>query len=589
MSRFSFPLAVAATGLLFATVVLLPHLLQRTGEDGERFQGIEIMGIDAETYYAARERDTAEGFPRAANAWYADLKDEIAMQPALPEWVIATSGKFVGLSPLMALVISKGVFALLLVVVMTGFLASVAGGPESERAARFRASHKWTALVAVAVLLFAGSVLSAPWDLPTFLRDPSFSYGGFLRFGRPINPQWSTAFFFLTLWLLASWMQERRSWKVVLASLATVANLYAYVYAWNYIGLVAVLLLWWYAWKRDWRRVRDLLLFGLIFLLLGIPYFLNLWQLLHHPWYPASAMRQGLAPRHTPVIGAWLIALLVASFASKRVWTSTWPLLPVVAVSGLVAINHQVITGQYLVPHHYHWYFIHPLGVMIAFALLFALAARSLPRTLTQVALTLVFVLSFAFGWTVQVREYALQRQYWLDRQATAPVLKFLAEHTTPGTVVFATKDAALREYIVIYTPADVYSSQSGNLGLVSHERVEDALFFDLWLAGLSHEDAEARFLTDLTYDVSSRLFAIYYRERGGGITDVPKDILQREAAAYRRYARLSFEEKFRRYPMRLAVFVPGDEWTPELRTLKDSGTVVYDRDGYAVVSFVSR
>ncbi len=134
--------------LLFAAAVLLPHVLQRFDTEYP-FRGMEIMGTDAENYYAARVRDIADGFPSLGNAYYADLKDTPSVQPPLPEWIIATISRILHLDPVFGFVFCKGLFAFLLTIAMIGAFASMTGMP-------------WLSLVAVSVLLFANALLNAP-------------------------------------------------------------------------------------------------------------------------------------------------------------------------------------------------------------------------------------------------------------------------------------------------------------------------------------------------------------------------------------------------------------------------------------------
>ncbi len=567
MTLFRWVLLMSACA--FAGAVLLPHGLQRLDREYP-FQGIEIMPGDQEHYYAVRVREVIDGFPEVANAYFASPKDQPPLQPALPEFLIARVIQLLGLDVVPGFVFMKGLSSMLLFAAFTAFFCTLSGRP-------------WESLLAVAGLLFAGSALHAPWDIIPFLTDTNFSID-FLRFARPVNPQWSALLFLLALTSLASWMKERRAWKTILAGGLTAALLYSYVYAWTYLGVTVALLFLWYVLRRDWMRVRDLLFFGCAFLLLGIPYLLNFRELLQHPWYAATAARQGLAEKRGLVFGVWSLLFPLLAFLSRRWWPQCFPLLIALAASGLLALNQQVITGLYLVPHHYHWYFVQPLAGITALLLFYEWGGRLLPSGKRRIGFSIVLLLTISFGLLQQWKAYPTVRAAWGERQHLAPLFAFLQGQTQPGVSVFATEAAGgVRDFTPIYTAADVTFAGHAPLFLTSFERTRDAFFLDLWLQGLAPEDAEERFLTDLRLDVSSRLHAIYYREALGGFERIPDDLLMEHAAAYRAYVPLSLEEKLQRSPMDFAVFSSDDPETEALKLLREAGSTVYTDQKYSV------
>lgn len=571
--HFPFLVASLSVSFLFALAVLLPHILQRF-DRAYPFQGVVIMPLDQEDHYAARVREITDGFVTAANVFYDAPKDQPYLFPPLPEWTVAKLGQLLRIDPVRAFVVGKALNAFLLPLSFLGFLVSVSKRP-------------WESLLSVVIFLFAGSVLSTPWNFFAFLQGTA-DYG-FLRFARPINPLWTATWFFLALTLISSWLQKRSVWKVLVAACCTAILLHSYIYAWTYIGVSLFLLFLWFLWRHDWQRCRDLLLFACVWLFLGIPYFLNLIVALQHPWYAETAVRFGLVPKRTPVIGVWIMFFLLLSGFSGRLWKGSWPLLPALSVSGLFVLNQQLLTGQYLVPHHYHWYFIHPLASMFTVLAALSLLARLLVRLhLWRGTLyTLAFIFSLSFGFLQQERAYRMERGVWGERQQFAPVLGELSARTQPGVVVYATPMSALRNLIPVYTSADVYTAANADNYLTPHERARAAFFFDLWLQGVTPQAAQERFYADLRWSVGSRIYSIYYRELLGDYDKIPDDIVAEHVEAYRKYNALSLEEKLRLYPLHLLVLTPHDQLTPHLQALKERGQTLYEQDGFMVVSLV--
>ncbi len=567
-NRSLFVLATFGLGLLFAAAVLLPHALQRFDLEYP-FRGIAIMGTDAENYYAARVRDIADGFPSLGNAYYADLKDTPSVQPPLPEWIIATISRILHLDPVSGFVFCKGLFAFLLTIAMVGAFASISGMP-------------WLSLVAVSVLLFANALLNAPWDLFAILRGELSP--GFLRFSRPINPQWPVFLFFTTLWILSSWIQDRRLWKIVAVACTTLLMLYSYVYAWTYMGATLALLLVYFAVRRDRVRLYDLMLLGTLCVLGGLPYFLHVFSILHHPWYAESAMRQGLVPSRHIVLGAWALLFLPLSIGTRRLFPKIWPLLPALAFGGLLALNQQVITGSALVPHHYHWYFIQPLVSVVLLVTVFVLLLRLVPAKVFSPLLSLVLLCSVAFGFFQQWDIYQVQRKQWGELQGTADLFEFLREHTKPGIVVGGAREGFIDDYVPIYTSADAYATLYANLFLVSRQRAQDAFFFRLWMNDTTPAEAEKRLLADLRSDLSSALHAIYYREAKEDMRAIPDSEVTEVADAYYRYYALSLDQKLKLHRLDMVVIERADKETSAVRAIRVIGKEIYEDDRFTVV-----
>ena len=312
------------------------------------------MATDAETHYAVRYREILDGHPELGNAYISAPKDQPPIQPPIPEWTLAMLSRLTPFEPAFDFILLKALCAFV-VFMVAFFLANAITNQRRE------------SLVAVTVMLFAAAAVSAPWNLLEVLSSGSFAVFSWLRFARPVNPLWTMPWVYLTIFFLSKWVRKPKVLWIVLASLTTSLLLYAYFYAWTYLLTVVGLLFLWYAWHKDRRRILHILLFFGIFALLGSVYFLHLAELTQHPWYLVTSRRQGLIPSREPVMGVWMIALLLLAIFGKRIaWKEQWPLVIALAFGGLIAMNQQLITGQHLFPEHYHWYFVQPLGTLLA-------------------------------------------------------------------------------------------------------------------------------------------------------------------------------------------------------------------------------
>ncbi len=577
MQRGSAPVAgssglpLAATAILaviFATAVMLPSILQRT-DRLYPFRGVDILGPDAEVYYAARVREVYDGFPSLGNTFYSAPKDQPYLQPPFPEDTIAMTGKALGMDAVAAFFLFKVILSIAVFFAIAGLLLSVTGQP-------------WTAVLATTAVLFGGALLSAPWDLPHFLF-PSSSAFDFLRFSRAVNPQWSGTFFFLCLFSLSVWIRTKRRIPLCIGALFAAVLVYSYVYAWSYIFATVGLLTLWYAARREWHRLTDLVIFWAVTGVLSLPYFVHLVTTSGHPWYTESTQRLGLVLRHGPVVfGVWLAVFIGLSFASKRLWPRTWPLLPAAALAGLIALNQHIITGHYIVPHHYHWYFIQPMASMFAAACALTMAGKFVRGRAAVVSGSLLVLAAITCAGIQQRGAYLQVRDLWGSLQLAAPVLEYVRDNLHAGQVVYS-EDVHILNEVAVMTSADVYYSTNANLALTPTERTRFIYFFGLWLEDLSPDQAAIEFPTTRRWSLGSRLHDIYYREAAGDYNRMPDSDVEKNIALYRAFVQLPLKDKLSRYPLTAVITTPHDEKNTVWSAFLSCSSEVFRENGYAV------
>lgn len=548
---------------------MLPSLFQRF-DRRYPYQGIHILGPDAEVYYAARVREVYDGFPTLGNTFFSAPKDQPAMQPPLPEQTIAFAGKLAGMDALGAFLASKAVLAVAVFLAFAWLLFVITGRP-------------WVSLLAAVAALQAGALLAAPWDAPLFLRPQSASFE-FLRFSRAVNPQWTVTFFLIELALAGWWIRRNKRLPILLAAVFSFTLVYSYVYAWTYFFTVMGLLTLWYLFKRDMRRIADLVFFWAIVGVVSTPYLMHLWVLTHHPWYAESSRRLGLVLRYgPPVLGVWSAVFIGFAAASRRVWPKTWPLLPAVALAGLIAFNQHLVTGHFIVPHHYNWYFIQPLASIIACAYVLSIIPQTWMRPKTAVLLGVFAVTSATMVAAVQQRvAYRGVADFWGRMQAAAPVIRYASKTLRAGQVVYS-QDVNILNQIPIYGSADVYHAGNANLALSPDERSRFVYFFDLWLQGVTPDQAARDFRSIRRWMLSSRMHAIYYREAAGDYANIPDDEVDAAVVAYREFYRLPLKDKLTRYPLTAVITTPGDPANPAWSQFLGCSREVFAENGYAI------
>lgn len=576
-----FPYAVCAVALIFSVVSVLPHILQRLDNDYP-FQGIEMTLHDAEGHYTARVREVYDGYPRIANLVVAFPKDQASLVPSLPERVIAGIGKLLFLDAARALVFSKFYLAFALAICMTAFLCVLTKRP-------------WESLLAVTALLFVGALLGSPWDVKKWILLDFQSFPP-LRFTRPTSPLWHSTIFFAVLVLLSSWVSKRERILMVLAGVLTSVLLYSSVYAWTTVGAIMSVLFVWYLWKRDRAHVKDMLIFAGVFLLLGIPYYLNLWEAMHHAGYFDTARRFGFIPSRMPMFSAWLTLFLVFTLLTKKFLPAALPFVAALSIGGVIALNEQVLSGMYIMNHHYHWYFTGPVAQLFCVVFVLVLLQRCIAFVLGAPAgrpyvpllkkwgTVLLLILGVSFGVHQQTRAYLSHRESTGQEQLLAPLIQFLSENAEKGKAMLIVGEDDIHFLLLSYTSVELTGGTKAGAYLQTDAQVRDSLFLDLWAGGLTSADAEIRFFSDLRDFFGKGLHGIYYRELLGEGDYIPEEELQALVVAYRQYYALPLEEKIRTHGLGSILILPDAKETAALESLRKAGVPVYEEGGYTVI-----
>ncbi len=516
------------------------------------FRGVILEGTDAEYHYAARVREVQDGFWFTSNVYYGDHKDQPYLQPPVPEWAVALLAKLFHLGAANAIRFSQFIFGALVIFVMMGCFSEISG------------RRRWS-IFAVSIFLLTGIPFLSWYTFYHIL------FGGqgmleFLPFSRPINPQWSGLLFYGALWASTRWYRTGSRMALAWAAIGMALSFYSYIYIWtlylSFMGLLGAYSLF----CKEYRRVKDLTIFFLALFLAAFPYVLNAIRASRNPWYQETVMRLGLVHGRTPVVGSIVLILLILPWlfwgrlGKNRVGVAS------LAWASLIVLNQQLVTGVSVVPAHYHWYFIKPITGILCTILFGSWVGdliwknnSSLYRWRFPLA-TIVVLVAFFWGGMYQYRSYQFARIFWTDQQKAAGVLQRMNQERGKRIIVYA--DGFLRDLIPIYTSADVYTATNAFSYFSSDDRARAAYFFDLWLQGISAEEAAQTLPTARRAELSSHLHAIYYHAATGANQNIPDQEVGEAVQVYARFLRLPLSEKLHLYPLTDLVFQ---------KTLKDS------------------
>lgn len=557
----SYPVVLVCMALLFGGTCILPNLWQRTDAQYP-FQGIEALGADQEHVYAVRIREVMDGHWMLGDVYHAQ-KDLPYLQPPLPEWIMGGMGVLFGWEIGTVILVSKMLFGALLFFVIALFWTRMTQRP-------------WMALLATSAVLFSWFLFASPGIFLDAMRGLPLGQD-FARFSRLTNPQFSMMLFFLALYGVAGWLLGKGRRSLALAAVVTGLSFYAYPYTWSYLLVVFGLLLFWSLVRKEWSHVKDLALAGVIVGIFAVPFVWHMASVSQLPAYAELAQRFGLVASHAPVGGVWMVLFLLTALCAGSRISRASRLLIALAVGAMVVMNQQVLTGKVIVPHHYHWYFIQPLAVM-TLILAASVLYRQYVRVFGSVLLGIFLVATVYWGMRYQQDAYRAQRSLWGEMQQVAGVFQFL--NTLSQPTVYA--DDLVGSIIPVFTDANMSFAGAANVScLCSFELIRDSYFLELWLKGVTAEEAARTFPTTARGSVSAKLYGLYYRESQGAYEAIPDEAIAETVRAYRAYAVAPLAEKLRRSPTDIIVRAKAAPSTAQLRAVLARGALVYQDAWY--------
>gem|GEM_PF-2073108 len=314
--------------------------------------------------------------------------------------------------------------------------------------------------VFTASFIILGSNLLNSTDLLNFydLRELfklGFAHPDFLIFSRPVNPQFSSIILFVYLHILLTAVR-RRTWKWI-CILTVIHGLSFYVYFFTYAFITAVQTVWLGIYLL--RKEKEMFIrFSACFfgaLLIGVPQFINFYNLFHHPYY--STMMIDLASyTHTPHISLRGMALLLVcivfailySRKNKSIHIEAYFIVALVATCFLVR-NEHVVMGIDMQYFHFERYMFDPIFMITLAFLLNEFLIKKHDKY--HYLLIVMSILPVANASLIQYRMYQQSLPAAHFSQKYIPTLECLEERVPKGSVVFAENDG-LSQFIPVYT-----------------------------------------------------------------------------------------------------------------------------------------
>lgn len=487
------------------------------------YQGISLMGTDAEEHYLARMQEVYEGFPSQGNVFLPN-KDVPPIEPGLGEWLQAKTGHLLLLSA--SAVETYGKF--LLPVLIALLVYALAYTLSASRAA---------GVLAAAAVILGDPFISDPRALIDVFRGVA-SHTGFLIYSRPVSPEISALFLFGALVLIArlffsarpEMLPSRRYASLCAITFLTGLSLYVSFYTFAFLGAIELVMFIYELVHRRYRRAIEVGAAGIGALVLAIPFVLNYLHVIADPAYATASGRFGLVLSHAPVVGMLLLLLLTAAWVLPKSLGEVRRFILIGAFALLLVLNQQVLTGRELQVGHFHWYVTRPFVGISGAVLFVALTERFVRLRVVRVVVYVVVLMVLMFGaGMVQISSYRATVPAARAAQAYAPLFTYL-NHEALATVW---ADRTLSLYIPIYTHDDAPNNSYAEYYLVSQNYLITRMLLEYRLQGVTPTDTRTVMLRDRA-DISARLFGVYWRDTAGSYAAIPDALIDTYAQQYK-------------------------------------------------------
>ncbi len=506
------------------------------------YSGISMFGPDAEEHYVARMREGTDGHPGLGNTFLGD-KDKPYFIPPLGEIVEARLGRLLGFDAAATNIFAKVILPFV-AFILAYFLA----------VALFRS--RLAGLLGASIALVGENLTSAPSAWINLLHAVSTSTS-FLTYSRAINPELSGPILFGALLLFYKKFfltSTPRVWDAFALGLLIGLALYISPFVFSFLVVFAVLSCLFFVYRRQYSHMKAIVLSGLVTCFLGLPFIKNFLALHSSPIYSQASLLQGLKFSHLPTsIGLWLVIMIFFILLARRfkIASAATVFFAVSALSLILLLNQQIVTGLSIQSGHYHWYITKPLvGLMLGFIAWWVIQHVTSRRILRQTVSAFILIAIFFNAFLIDLHSYAYQLPGAKDAERYTPVINFL--NTLPEQGVWANEE--LSKYIPIYTSHEVPNNVQIANYLVPRSFFEDRLYTKYRLRGVS-EKTVLDTMESEREAVSSAVYGLYWREQTGSFAGIPESELQRLAAGYQAMATTTLAELFSRMGARIVVY----------------------------------
>lgn len=432
-------------GILFSILVgfiyVAPNLFFILSSN---YRGIPIIATDAETMYLARMNAVYHGCIFQCNPYIKEYGNRFPhFNPSLSETILSAPGIIAGISVPILKVIYEFVLPGILFLLVYSLV--------------FRLNRRKDLSILTGLYILLGSNILNATDLINFqdiinLFRLSTDTTQFFVFSRPINPQFSSLFFFVYLHvLLSSIIKRNTKWYIFLA-ITYGFSFYIYFFTYAFITVIQGVLIGLSFVRREWKKGWFFIGSTFAGLILATPVFIQIKNLFAHPYYH-TIPTYFLVRTHIPnisIVGIilFLIFIIISYLYIQKykTYSEQTYFISVLVIACFITRNEHVVSGMIMQYSHFNVYYFTPVFVITVFFL-----CGELQKKIKWWVFLLLILIPVTNGCLIAYQSYVHWVPYTIKEQKYAPVLQWVQKNTPPGSVIAAANNLA--ELISIYTP----------------------------------------------------------------------------------------------------------------------------------------
>jgi len=502
--------------VLAGIIVASPQAYFRyDNQDLYQGQEIEILRYSPWTPLV---REASDGHFGLGSPFFKDGKDDPYLHQPVDTTTLAVLGKIFLLDLNNILLFARFLFPFLLFLAIYGFVILFS-------------KDKLAALASSSAVIL-GSTLFGRQELLQLLKGESpVDAFPFFQIVVPSQPLLFFFSFLLVFWLFI----EKKQYRYGIISTAILGlTFYEYFYNWTFLYAFAGVLGLIYLFQKKWLDLKRIALVLLGGLLIAIPYFLNLYRASLYPTYPDLEQRFGIIETHAPLLGfvAPLLLIVFLLFFPRK-YKERYFFGLALAITPLIVLNQQLITGRIMEPGHYHWRYNVPLAIIFLLVIFFAwfLAKKGKWAVIKKMLATFIIGISLYTAIFIQTAFYADRENEAIQQQRYGPLIEWLNQNAEKEEVVFA--DGDLSYLVTIYTPLNVFYHPLARYFLsASRDRLLNDIFLYYRLDRVNKEEAEEVFFQDRV-KFSAVIYGMYYQVLTGSYQNIPDEIIEEFVQRY--------------------------------------------------------
>lgn len=308
-----------------------------------------------------------------------------------------------------------------------------------------------------------------------------------LYFSRAFHPQLTFILFLSAALLLIKLVSNPKN-KIIILGLGLVFGtlFYSYIFHWTYFALAFSFVFLYIAVKRDWAVARSLAMVCVVAVIVGLPYFYNIWQFNKLDLAEDFVNKTSLHGLPLPLtLLRYLVITIFFAFATKlKSYLSAVFFLVLLAGVTISPIS-RIIVGQDLETFHYLRRALMPLATISFFIIIYQILIKR------NFSLTIISIIIFSSTLFLALKNQIIATEkvksaHQKDR-AQEVVFNWLKQNTQKGSVV-GSLDTTFNSLLPIYTHNYVYFPPTDRTIMPTDEGVDRFLILAN-LLGLSLEN----------------------------------------------------------------------------------------------------